>query len=87
MKIRGIKTFCKTNRIELAVLFGSAAVSGFDNAADIDIAVKYKRGMKPSKLESISRYLEDLLPHEKNSPDTVMKPGTEIQVLNVDELI
>ena len=59
MKIRGIKSFCKTNGIELLVLFGSSAGTEAGPANDLDIAVKFKPGKEVSKLKLIYK-LDDL---------------------------
>lgn len=55
MNVRGIKNFCKENRIELLVIFGSSAKNMSKDAHDTDIAVKVRGGMKISKLQLIYR--------------------------------
>jgi len=59
MKIRGIKSFCKTNGIALLVLFGSSTKTKTGHANDLDIAVKFKQGKEVSKLKLIYK-LDDL---------------------------
>jgi len=59
MKIRGIKSFCKTNGIALLVLFGSSTKTKTGHANDLDIAVKFKQGQEVSKLKLIYK-LDDL---------------------------
>ncbi|MEN8262381.1 MAG: nucleotidyltransferase domain-containing protein [Nitrospirota bacterium] len=58
MKIRGIKSFCKENKIDLLLLFGSGSTGKTHAASDIDIAVKFKHGNKVSKLKLVYK-LED----------------------------
>jgi predicted nucleotidyltransferase len=53
MKIRGIKSFCRENGIVLLVLFGSCAGDKAGTARDIDVAVKFRKGIKVSKLQLI----------------------------------
>ncbi len=60
MKIRGIKSFCRTNGIALLVLFGSSAGTRAGHVNDLDIAVKFKQGIKVSKLKLIYK-LDDLI--------------------------
>lgn len=64
MKIRGIKSFCRKNRIELFVLFGSSAGDEPENANDIDVAVKFKKGTSVPKLQLIYM-LDDLFSGKK----------------------
>lgn len=53
MKIRGIKSFCKENNIELLVIFGSYSTGKTHLSSDVDLAVKCKHGIKVSKLKLI----------------------------------
>ncbi|GBE41056.1 MAG TPA: nucleotidyltransferase domain-containing protein [Nitrospirae bacterium] len=64
MKIRGIKTFCKTHGIDLLVLFGSSAGNKHEISRDIDLAVKLKKGTNISKLDLIYK-LDDFFMGKK----------------------
>ncbi len=59
MKDKEIQEFCKENKIELLILFGSHASEETHPKSDIDVAVKFKRGTEISKLELIYK-LDDL---------------------------
>ena len=64
MKIRGIKSFCKENDIELLVIFGSSSDNETETARDIDIAIILKKGIRPSKLDLIYK-LDDFCDGKK----------------------
>lgn len=53
MKDDEIRSFCERNGIDLLVLFGSCASDEMNSASDIDLAVKFRQGVKGSKLELI----------------------------------
>lgn len=53
MKDDEIRSFCERNGIDLLVLFGSCASGEINSASDIDLAVKFRQGVKGSKLELI----------------------------------
>jgi predicted nucleotidyltransferase len=80
MKIRGIKSFCKKNHIEILVLFGSASTGETHHLSDIDIAVKYKRGVKASKLKLIYD-LDDFF-YGKSIDVVVVTPDTDPLLLH-----
>ena len=75
MKIRGIKGFCKDNKIELLVLFGSGCTGKTHSASDIDIAVKCKHGIRVSKLKLIYK-LDDFF-SGKSIDLVVLTPDTD----------
>jgi predicted nucleotidyltransferase len=53
MKSMKVKDFCEENKIQLMVLFGSHAADKLHPKSDIDLAIKFDRGMEVSKLELI----------------------------------
>jgi predicted nucleotidyltransferase len=52
--------FCRSERVELLIIFGSAAAWRFHAASDLDIAVQFPKGKVVSKLHLIYR-LETIL--------------------------
>lgn len=48
-----IQLFCRGNEVELCILFGSQARGALRAASDIDIALQFPLGYKPSKLQLI----------------------------------
>jgi predicted nucleotidyltransferase len=63
MKIRGIRSFCKENGIELLILFGSSVREKSEDARDVDIAIKLIQKARISKLKLIYK-LDDFLDGE-----------------------
>lgn len=80
MKIRGVKSFCRENNIELLVLFGSSVTDKTHPASDMDLAVKYKHCVKVPKLKLIYK-LEGFF-NDRNIDLVVLTQNTDPLLLH-----
>jgi predicted nucleotidyltransferase len=64
-----ITAFCETHGVDLFILFGSSITGKFHPESDVDVALQFKKGIKPSRLHLIHE-LEMLI--EPRSIDLVV---------------
>jgi predicted nucleotidyltransferase len=69
------KKFCEENKIEMLILFGSCALEGIHSKSDIDIAVRFRKGIDISKLDLIYK-LDDLF-NGKNIDLVILTPDID----------